>query len=295
MDEIWQRHKTFIVQCAAGGFVFLIALLVKSNMYSGADDPEDMQRINKGIKAELQTLRDAGDAPNRSSIDAQVAKADEAMRQIRDLAGKVASVEQGEAYVRENIKAVLEVIKQPEDLDRFFGLYQQLRQAALTSLRSDAGSALVGRAAELGKELDETLGLSASYENDEIPTAIHGLAIVADIVDRCLEHDGIDSVPEIHVYAQSRGRRGRRAKDEVTFVKSFQVRVTIEGLPEDVMSVLRSFNRLDNRAARMTVIESVDVITRKRADADEVKCTVTVLGLQHLGLVEEEEGEEGEQ
>ena len=71
--------------------------------------------------------------------------------------------------------------------------------------------------------------------------------------------------------------------------------MTIRGLPDSVTALLRSFNRLDNRARRMTVLEGVDVITRERADADVVKCTVTLLGLQHLGIGDEDVDEEGEE
>ncbi len=290
MDEIWQRHKAFIVQVAVGAIVLIIALVVKSNMYSGADDPEEMKRRNEASHAKLQEALDKDEAPDRQSIENQQQNAERAVKQIRELAGKVASLQRGEAYVRENIEWLMQTIDKPTQVDRFYARYQDLPQAALSSLREEVRTVLIGRAAELGKEIDEDLGLSGGYEDDEVVIGIHGLAIVADLVKRCLELEGIESVSDISIRTQS-GRGGRRGSQELSFIRSFPVRITVEGDPSDVTALMHSFNRMQNTAGRLTVVEKLDYLGRLRPDVATVKATYSLFGLQHLGLGDEDEQE----
>ena len=51
MDELWQRHKVFIVQCVIGSIVLLITWAIHSNLY---DDIDVMQGNNTLRKSQLE-------------------------------------------------------------------------------------------------------------------------------------------------------------------------------------------------------------------------------------------------
>jgi hypothetical protein len=279
MDEIWQRHKTFILQCVVGGLIFLIALAVKSGMYG---DVEILQGANARLKTErLDDLKN-GRAPSKSSIAAQQAKAETGVAQIKRLADSVASRESGIAYVRENLTWALGNIGKPDEVDSYVTLYQQLQQTCLSNLQGAARDELVGKAARLGKSVDETMGINAGVAPEQVPAAIHGLAIVTDVVSRALAHEGITSITDIKISQHS--RRGRSQSAEASFVKTFPVSMSIRGAPEAVATLLDELNWDDNAMKRFTVFGSIDSIQRDRPDADDVTATVTLLGLQFHGI-----------
>lgn len=274
MDEIWQRHKAFILQCVIGGLVFLIALIVMGNAYSGIDV---IQTGNRNLKAQLEKRKSEKSAPSPASIDAQKRKADQARGYIRDAAVQCASLAQGEDYVRENLVWILATIgKPPADAERFITLYRQFPQTCLTSVREEARTVLVGRAAQKGRQIDETFGLAGVAEED-VPGALHALAITCDVIHRCLERDAIDAVLEIRVNPRNTLDR------DLAWISGVDVRLTMHGDPDDVGAVLRSFNRTESHVKRMTVIREIESIVRKSPDDDDVKATVVLLGLQHKG------------
>jgi len=190
MDEIWQRHKTFILQVAVGGLAFLIALLVMSNAYSGGDDPEEIRRINKGKKDTLEKAVREKRAPSPTSITAQRERASQAEREIREMAAMCASLAEGDEYVRENITWVLANVGRPaSDVAKFFTMYKDsgLPQTCLTSLREEARAELVKRASQDRVMIEESLGITGAPADDEVPAALHGLALVTDVIRRALE------------------------------------------------------------------------------------------------------------
>ncbi len=291
MDEIWQRHKVFIVQCVIGGVVLLIAWAVHSNLYADIDTTRRNVKLRYG---ELQEKIAKGDAPSRRSIEQQQSIAADGEAQIAAMARKVASVASAEhykiAYVRENIEWVLANIERPERADYFVGLYEQLPLTCLSQLREEARTVLASRAAQLGRSLDETLGIGAGFQEDEVPIGIHGLAIVVDVIKRSFDMAidtevgtaVIDSIDEVRVAVRS--RRGKMDRGETAQIVQFPVRVTLRGDPAAVLTLLRSFNATDNPVQRMTVLESIEGGAREREDSDRVRITFNLLGLHHLGV-----------
>lgn len=287
MDEIWQRHKTFILQCVMGGIVFLIALAIMSNAYSGADDPEELQRINASKRRALLDKVNRGNAPSARSIEAQKDLARQADEQIRKMAGEVASLSEGDEYVRESILWILENAGLPEtSADQYMNLYRQLPQTALSRLREDARAALVNRTALDRVELDESLGIGGGIADDEVPMALHGLALTTDLVRRVLERNRADPSGKARVQSvRDLKVTPRNGLDkDLTWIAGLDVRATLVGDPDPVLSTMRSFNSLSNPRKRMTVVSRIDSITRPSADDDAVKATFTVLGLQHKGV-----------
>ncbi len=279
MDEIWQRHKSFIVQVFVGGLVFLIAYMVFSSTFEDQADPAALQERNKQTKAELESQVQKHRAPLTASIADQKRMAESSERQIRELGGQVASLREGDAYVREHVEWVLRNIGKPQEADRLMELYRTIPQAALSRLRDEARQVLVGRAQQIGREIDETLGLGAGFQDDEIPAAIHGLAIATEIVDRALGREGIQSVTDMQI--QPRSRFGA----DLTFVTAVPVKLTLTGQPADVNEIIRSFSRRSGDE-RMLVLEQIEYLSRVRTDEDTVKSKLHLVGLQLKGVKE---------
>lgn len=276
MDDIWQRHKTFIVQCVVGGLVFLIALLVKSNVYDGIGP---MQAKANTLKGSIQK----SDAPDTASIRAQEAQADLARKNIAALAGTVASLETGDAYVRESLTACLTSLGIPGKVNGYFGRYKELPLACLSQLSAEMRSILNGRAARLGKEIDETMGFRSGFEEAEVPAGIHGLAIVAEVVKRALDIEGIESVESLTISPRPRRRVGLLAQDGAR-ANVFSVKVQLVGEPDAVLALINSFNALDNPSNRLVVVDSVEYVQRIRAEEDTMKASLNLFGIQYRGL-----------
>ncbi len=289
MDEIWQRHKAFILQCVIGGIVFLIAWGVKANMY---DRVEDAQATNERAKTLLKEQLSAGKAPSRKSIAEQERLAKVGQANFRKLAASVASVAEPAdgkiAYVRENIGWVLSNIGKQSELDSFVNQYRTLPQGCLFRLKEEARGVLVGRAAQLGKTVDRSLGLATAFTDDEVPVALHGLALATEIVTRALnssEAEGIDGILDMRI--APRQRRKVSEGDDASRVNSFPVAFRLLGHPEDVHAILRSFNRPGGSAIkRLIVLDAIEGISRPREEEVTIDAQIRILGLHHLGVAE---------
>lgn len=283
MDEMWQRHKSFILQLVAGGVLFLIAYFVMQSMYGDANDPEVVRTRNLAKLQELTKKLDTKRAPDGPSIEQQRKIAAAAEEEKTKLAKRVSSVaglgkkdaEHEAAFVKESIEWTLTNIQRPDE--GYVALFDRVPQACLSRLRDAARQVLVGKAAGSGKEIDESLGLSA-YADDEVPEALHGLAIVTDLVGRALGKAGIDKVSSIKVASRSTFPEN----NEVTLVRAIAVHMELIGEPADVHEFLRSLNAVGQPTQRMAVLESVDSIVPISQDEDTVKASFNVVGLQYV-------------
>lgn len=284
MDEMWQRHKSFILQVLVGGVLFLVAFFVMRSMYGDENDPERARARNVSRRDELRKKLDEGRAPDQASIEEQKRIADAAEKRRGELVRRVASVagadagardaDREKAYVLENIQWTATVLQ--KDPAPFAARFERVPQACLSSLRDEARSALVSKAAQAGKDLDESLGLSA-YPDHEVPQALHGLAIVTDLASQCLDpKSGIDKVLSLRVSARSTFPE----TNEVPFVSAIGVHMEVEGAPLAVSNFLRSLNAADRTDRRMMVLESVDSIVPISADEDTVKASFNLVGLR---------------
>jgi hypothetical protein len=284
MDEMWQRHKSFILQVVVGGVLFLVAFFVMRSMYGDQNDPALVRDKNAARKKELEAKLSGGHAPSARSIQEQRTIAENAERDKQALAKRVASVagadakndaDRERAYVSESIARVLENIGKQDD--GYLALYQQVPQACLSRLRDAARAVLIGKAAQAGKEIDESLGLTAGFADEDIPEALNGLAIVTDVYVRCLARDHIDKVTSVRITARSTFPE----MNEVNLVSSIGVHFELIGDPLDVGEVIRSFNAVDKKEQRMTVLESIDFIVPLSPDEDTVKASFNVAGLRY--------------
>ena len=296
MDEIWQRHKVFILQCAIGGIVLLIAWAVHSNLYA---DIGTSQKNNQLRKDELLSKLNKGEAPSTASIREQERIATQGAEQIAAMARKVSSVapvgNDKVEYVRENVRWILENIGRPDQVDRYVGLYGSLKQTCLFELREEARTVLASRAAQRGRSIDETLGIQSGFQDDEVAVAIHGLAVVVDVVKRALDTEVpigsddyigmIDEISEIRVAVRTRSNRILEGSESQIVL--FPVRLVVKGDPAAVIALMRSFNETANPVNRMTVLESFVGGDRERPDSDRVRMTLNLWGLHHLGVAGE--------
>ena len=284
MDEMWQRHKSFILQVIVGGVLFLVAFFVMRSMYGDQNDPEKVRARNESRLKELQSKLASGNAPSTKSIEEQRANANSTEALKWELAKRVSSVagrddkskdaDREKAYVGENIAWTLSNIGRQDD--GFVDLYNKVPQACLSRLRDAARTVVIGKAAQTGKEVDETMGLGA-FPDEEIPEALHGLAIVTDLVGRCLAKPGIEKVLSLRVTTQ----RSFPEENGCNFMGAIGVHIEIVGDPADVSEVLRSFNSVDRKDQRMTVLESIESIVPLSQDEDTVKASVNVVGLRY--------------
>ena len=293
MDELWQRHKIFIVQCSIGAIVLLISWAVHSSIY---DDIEVQQRNNQLRKTQLEKQLADGLAPSASSIREQQAAAKAGQEQIESMARMVASVaplgSNRVEYVRESVSWLLTSIGKADQVDKYVGLYETLPQTCLFQLKEEARTVLASQAAQLGRDLDETLGIKNSFADSEVAVGIHGLAIMVDIIKRGLaisvpitveSGEGvIESFSELNISV--RNRRSKMNAGMESEVVSFPVRMTVRGDPAAILKLLLTFNSTGNPVQRMTVVESIQGGERERADTDEVRVTFHLLGLHHIGV-----------
>jgi len=297
MDEIWQRHKVFILQVAVGGLAFLIALAVMSNAFSGGDDPEELRRINASRKETLEKAVRENRAPSRDSIVKQQERAGQAEREIREMAAMCASLAEGDDYVRENITWVLANIGRPAaDVEKYFTMYKAsgLPMTCLTSLREEAKAELVKRASQDRVMIEESLGIAGVMADDEVPFALHGLALVTDVIRRALEVNAtLDPEGKKKIAAVRELRIApRNALDrDLSWIAGIEVHVSLVGDPEQVLAVLRTFNTatdvggVRNVQKRITVLGRLEGITREKGgDEEAVKASFNLLALQHKGV-----------
>jgi hypothetical protein len=283
MDEMWQRHKSFILQVMAGGVIFLIAYFVMNGMYGDQNDPKVVRTRNASKLQDLKKKVEGKHAPDAASIEQQRTIAASAEEEKLKLARRVSSVagmgskrdaEREAEYVKESIGWTRENIQRPDD--GYVDLYNRVPQACLSRLRDASRQVLVGKAAQSGKEIDETLGLSA-YPDDEIPEALHGLAIVTDLVGRALARPGIEKVATIRVATHSTFPEN----NEVSLVRAIGVHLEVIGDPADVAEFLRSLNAVGQAGQRMTVVESVEAVVPISQDEDTVRASINLVGLQY--------------
>jgi hypothetical protein len=283
MDEMWQRHKSFILQVMAGGVMFLIAYFVMNGMYGDQNDPKAVRTRNVSKLQDLNKKVEGKHAPDTASIEQQRTIAKSAEDEMFSLAKRVSSVaglgskrdvEREAAWVKESIDWVLANIQRPDD--GYVDLFNRVPQACLSRLRDAARQVVVGKAAQSGKEIDETLGLTA-FPDDEIPEALHGLAIVTDLVGRALARPGIEKVVSIRVATHSTFPEN----NEVSLVRAIGVHMDLIGDPADVAEFLRSLNAVGQAGQRMTVLESVESVVPISQDEDTVKASINVVGLQY--------------
>jgi hypothetical protein len=286
MDEMWQRHKSFILQLSVIGIVFLVAFLVMRSMYGDYNDPERARVKNAARLKELQAKSSEGHAPSADSIATQrdiakraLATKTELVKHVASIAGrdeKTPDAEREKAYVRENIAWVLTNIGRQSEIETFVDQFSHLPQACLSRLRDAVRSALVTKAAQSGKAIDETNGVSAGFAEDEIPAALHGLAIVTEIVGRGLAKGGIDSIQAVRVSPHSTFPEIHG----VNFVSAIGVHLEFVGDPADIAELLRSFNSVGKPDVRQTVLESVEYVVPMSPDDDAVKASINVVGLR---------------
>lgn len=295
MDEMWQRHKSFILQILVGGIVFLIALMVMRSMYGDSNDPSKIEKKNAEQKKALETKLATLHAPSPASIRRQQELADFADKQKAEVGRRVASIvsrdpklseaDRERAYVAENLRIALANIGRPED-PALRTLFDSAPQVCLSTMGAQARAVLVGRAAQTGKEIDESLGISGGFPEDEIPEALHGLAVVTDLVSRCLAKSRIEKIQAIRISTHTRFAE----ENDVGFVAAVSVHIEIVGEPDDVVEVIRSLNAVDRKDQRMTVVESVDSIVPLSVDEDTVRASINVVGLRLKSETQAAEG-----
>lgn len=247
MDELLQKHRTFTLSVAVGGFVFLLALLLRGCAVYKVD--LNQARASVQNKAKDLTSSPVPDEKYLKDMDRVVATADE---RVAELAREVGRTARGEALWEECIADVLTVIGQNTEAERrdLMDRARKLPTAAFSRLLDKVRSTLAERAAQNDVEI-----VSPDLGFDQVQEAGFGrslaaLAAVVRIVDRCIAL-GVQRVENVAVATSAQGTGG--AADD-PFRTAQNVRFKLRGDPAVLAEVLKSLNDRDQGGAGRRIV-----------------------------------------
>ncbi len=285
MEELLQKHRAFTLSVAVGGFVFLVALMVRGC----AVYKRDLTQARASVERKVQELNKepVPDQAYLRKLDAVVEAAD---RRVAELAGTVGRTEQGEALWAACISDILEIAGKRTDtaVKEYVDLARRLPNAAFTRLLGDVQTVLAERASGANVVLDkEDLGFERIDATD-FSRNVAALAAVARVVDRAIT-EGVDRITLINV-GSTLGRIGGTEADP--FLRVQTVSFGMKGDPPVLERVVRALNERDHGGTgRRLLLEQVATLGRpttvRPADPGEAAFIVRVL-LVNLDAREEE-------
>lgn len=285
MEELLQKHRTFTLSLLVGGFVFLVALLLRGCAVYDLDLPRTHADVER--RARELTADPVPDDAYLARLDQIVADAD---ARVADLAGRVGRTGKGDALWEECVGDVLRGIGKdsPEERKRFLDLARRLPSAAFSQLHGDVRAVLLARASDASVEIvKDDLGFDR-VTDAEFTKNLAALAAVVRVVDRAIR-EGVARVENV-VVGQGMERKGGAEGDP--FLRSQDVAFDLRGEPAALAAVVRSLNERDREGTgRRLVLDSVSALGRalsiKSSDPGRTEFRVRVL-LVNLDAREEE-------
>lgn len=253
MDELLQKHRTFTLSVAVGGFVFLMAVMLRGCAVYGRDLVAASTKV-KGKVAELQK----GPVPDQkylSDMDRVVAAAD---ARVAELAAEVGRTEKGERLLDDEIGDVLRIAGEdtPELRRSIREQAVRLPSAAFSLLVEKARTAFTARAQQNGVEIlakAQDLGFE-QVQDAGFARSLAGLAAVCRVVDRAIAL-GVDRIEDISVSGSMQGIGGT---ENAPFVNTVAVRFKVRGDPADCAELVKSVNDRDRDGkGRRLVLDEV--------------------------------------
>jgi len=285
VEELLQKHRTFTLSLLVGGFVFLVALLLRGCAVYDLDLPRTHADVER--RARELTADPVPDDAYLARLDQIVADAD---ARVADLAGRVGRTGKGDALWEECVGDVLRGIGKdsPEERKRFLDLARRLPSAAFSQLHGDVRAVLLARASDASVEIvKDDLGFDR-VTDAEFTKNLAALAAVVRVVDRAIR-EGVARVENV-VVGQGMERKGGAEGDP--FLRSQDVAFDLRGEPAALAAVVRSLNERDREGTgRRLVLDSVSALGRalsiKSSDPGRTEFRVRVL-LVNLDAREEE-------
>ena len=215
LNDIWQAHKRFIlgVGCA------LVAVLIGQGIIGSMWNVQARSQAVGRLQSKLRKLQ----APSQQDLSSVETENLDLQDQLEVLYGRMSFGMDDKYLLPKN--------EPSPDL-----LYN--------SIRSLAQDELVGSAAKRNIRVDESLGLEEFTPSgrEAIQRALRGLQIVEQVVGAAIVA-GVRAVPEIEVM----GRKGRRRKEEESFIDPLRVRFRVEGSSLSVAELVQSLTHGDGQ------------------------------------------------
>jgi hypothetical protein len=282
VDELLQKHRTFTLAVAVGGFVFLVALLLRGCAVYDRDLGQARASVEN--KAKELTGSPVPDEKYLKAMEGVVAAADARVEALSNEVGRTAT---GERLWEECIADVLAVIGQdrPEKRKDLMDKARRLPSAALSLLVEDCRTCFAARAAENDVEIAaQDLGFDQVTEAG-FARQLAALAAAVRVVDRAIAL-GVDRIENIAVG----GVQNAAAAEGASFLQSVTLRFKIRGAPADLAELVKSLNDRDGKGRRL-VLDEIYALGRpegiKAAEAGVAEFSIRVF-LVDLAAREEE-------
>lgn len=213
MDNLWQRHRTFILKILAGLGVCLFAWIIGSSLSGGDFDQKVALAAN--MRREIRQT----DAPATESTSDYREAAEVLRNRILPVANAVGETRTDEDLRRGLLKELLEAVgKDPAaDFDAYLALSRQSAQACVTRLVGDAATALRKEAARKNVFIDENLGFDKrEVTSSDLDRYLLTLKNIVHVVRMGIE-EGAYEVREIGILQPP----GGRFAGEKTFIREY--------------------------------------------------------------------------
>ena len=239
MEELLQKHRTFTLSVAVGGFIFLLAILLKGCAVYDRDLGSVHAAVEK--KAKDLTASPVPDDKYLKEMDRVVAAAD---ARVAELALEVGRTAKEEALWEECIGDVLATIGQdtPENRKDIMDRARRLQSAAFSLLLEKARTGFSPLASQNDVEIAQSdLGFEVVQEAG-FARSLAELAAVCRILKKAIEL-GIDKIESI-VPGGSMQNFGGTAN--APFATDLIVKFKMRGSPADLAELIKSVNDRDH-------------------------------------------------
>jgi hypothetical protein len=242
LEELLQKHRTFALSVGVGGFVFLLALLLRGCAFYSRDLEGTRTRLTNQAK-DLQAP--VPDEKHLRELDRLVEMADQ---RVAALAREVGRTAAGEALWEECIGDVLREIGQdtPQERQALMQRARTLPSAAFSVLVDRARTVFQARASQANVEIAvPDLGFEA-IDEASFSRSLAALAVVCRIVGKAVEL-GVQKIETISVTAS--------AADAPTWLSAQSVFFKVRGSPASLAELVKSVNDRDASGRRLVLDE----------------------------------------
>jgi hypothetical protein len=258
VDELLQKHRTFTLSVAVGGFVFLLAILLRGCAVYDRDLVAARASVTK--KASDLVKSPVPDDRYLKEMDRVVEASD---ARVAELASEYGRTEKGERLWEECIGDILRIVGEdsPEARKAIMDQARRLPTAAFSLLADKARTSFVARASQNDVEiLPQAMDLGFEQVQEAgFSRSLAGLAAVCRVVDRAIAL-GVDKVENIAVSGSMQAIGGT---ENAPFVNSVAVRFKLRGNPADLVELVKSVNDRDRDGkGRRMVLDEVFTLGR---------------------------------
>jgi hypothetical protein len=250
VEELLQKHRTFALSVAVGGFVFLLALMIRGCAVYDRDLVQARTVLDR--KAREVEKAKVPDEKYLRQMDAVVAAAD---ARVAELAAEVGRTEKGERLWEECIGDVLKTVGQdtPDKRRDIMERARRLPSAAFSLLLEEVRSGFAPRASQNDVEIAQAdLGFE-QVQDAGFARSVAALAAVCRVVGKAIDL-GVSKVEQISPSGTVTGIGGT---ENAPFVNSILVRFKFRGEPAALAELLRCVNDRDRdgRGRRLVLDE----------------------------------------